>query len=184
MPDKVFSGNANGSLTLDIKKGLPISFDFESDLLGAGIEIPVLSWKKETTLPANFQISGTFSKPITISQFKLKSKDFSTSGDMDFDDVGVKNISLYELKVGKWLSSNIILVQDLDPYNQKVSFDTLNQQKLICRISIPFISHSKDWAIIFYSCSSDATDGSGDLYIYRKLENKWIYYHKINLFIP
>ena len=82
------------------------------------------------------------------------------------------------------LSSNIILVQDLDPYNQKVSFDTLNQQKLICRISIPFISHSKDWAIIFYSCSSDATDGSGDLYIYRKLENKWIYYHKINLFIP
>ncbi len=109
LPDKVFSGNANGRLTLDIKKGSPISFDFESDLLGAGIEVPVLSWKKETTLPASFQISGTFSKPITISQFKLKSKDFSTSGDMEFDDVGLKIISLNELKVGKWLSSNVVL---------------------------------------------------------------------------
>lgn len=82
------------------------------------------------------------------------------------------------------LSSNIILFRDLDANDEKVSFDNLNKQKLICSISIPFISCTRDWAIIFYSCSSKASYGSGDLYIFRKIENKWIYYHKINLFIP
>ena len=84
-------------------------FDLKSDLVGLGIEVSALSWEKKTTTPADFEISGSLSKPITINQFKLKSEGLSTSGAMAFDDMGLKNISLNDLKVDKWLSSDVVL---------------------------------------------------------------------------
>ena len=113
-PKEAISGKANGDLILDIQKGSPILFDLKSDLVGVGIDVPALSWEKETTVPADFEISGSFSKPITINQFKLKSEGLSTWGDMAFDDMGLTNISLNDLKVGKWLSSDVVL-QRRDP---------------------------------------------------------------------
>ena len=86
-PKEAISGKANGDLILDIQKGTPILFDLKSDLVGVGIDVPALSWEKETTVPADFEISGSFSKPITINQFKLKSEGLSTWGDMAFDDM-------------------------------------------------------------------------------------------------
>ena len=109
LPKDTISGKANGDLILDIKKGSPILFDLKSDLVGLGIEVSALSWEKKTTTPADFEISGSLSKPITINQFKLKSEGLSTSGAMAFDDMGLKNISLNDLKVDKWLSSDVVL---------------------------------------------------------------------------
>jgi len=53
----------------------------------------------------------------------------------------------------------------------------------IYQLSKPFISCSKNWAILFKSSYTRFAAGGGELYIYRKVDGKWVYYHKINVIL-
>ncbi len=132
MPKNALTGKTFGDLTLDIKKGSATTFTLKSDLLGATVDIPALSWKKEPDVPAKFEISGAFSKPMSIDRFKMESKDFLAVGDMEFDNEGLKVASLDELEVGNWLSSNVDLTRQNpgEPMQIKLSGGTLDLRNL------------------------------------------------------
>lgn len=52
-------------------------------------------------------------------------------------------------------------------------------------ISKPFFNKSKDWGMIINSeyIPYTNTGGSGLLYIYTKIDNKWVLYNVINLWL-
>ncbi|NND10041.1 MAG: hypothetical protein HKN96_02425 [Flavobacteriaceae bacterium] len=76
----------------------------------------------------------------------------------------------------KQLSPNIVDKENLDLSSQN-SFNYLV-------ISKPYFSCSKNWVIIYgYSVYSVDTANSGYFYIYRKMNNKWVYYHKLELWM-
>jgi hypothetical protein len=57
-------------------------------------------------------------------------------------------------------------------------------KKGILHMSKPIFNCSKDWAIV-YRFSEFALDvgNSGDIYIYKKENGKWVYYHNITVWI-
>ncbi|MEM7487236.1 MAG: hypothetical protein AAF348_18665 [Bacteroidota bacterium] len=73
------------------------------------------------------------------------------------------------------LNSKIKVVYNLDQY--------LKEGGIVSQISRPFMSCTKEWAIIYTSSYSKDFSGGGNWYIYRKVDGKWVYYHKINIFM-
>jgi len=59
----------------------------------------------------------------------------------------------------------------------------LENNGTISQTSKPFISCSKEWAILFRSAYSKIYASSGDWYIYRKVDGKWVLFHTINIFM-
>jgi hypothetical protein len=74
------------------------------------------------------------------------------------------------------LNNNFIEVKDVNKHLKNNDYYTV--------ISKPIFNCAMDW-VILYKCNvyKDDVGSTADIYIYRKVDGKWIYYHKINLWI-
>ena len=97
------------------------------------------------------------------------------------DGISIDHLSLF---VAQQDSSSI----NLDKLANKVTlvdnvYEHLKKGKSLCQISKPFISCSQDWAIVYLMCLSSSASSGGNWYIYRKVDDKWILYHKMNMLL-
>jgi hypothetical protein len=98
------------------------------------------------------------------------------------------NFNLFHLKADLVANKNdsIIDFRKLDKRVFPSSLKYMREHTHLTYISIskPIYNCSKNWAIIFIDSSNLSHDiGSGNMYIYRKIDEKWILYHTIELWL-
>jgi hypothetical protein len=104
-------------------------------------------------------------------------------------DLFLKNFDLshFKAEIKKTQSDSIIDFESLEKYfycsNQE--YVTNNPKKKYLSISKPFFNFSKDWCVIVKSqyIPYTNTGGSGVMYIYVKVQDKWILYNIINIWL-
>ena len=108
-----------------------------------------------------------------------------------------------ELPLDKTPSINLFLknfnfehtINDLGLNTSKIDFEKLNSNYISLEsikenpsyytvISKPMFNCFKDWVIVYkYNVYKNDVGSTGNFYIYRKINDKWVFYHKVNLWM-
>jgi hypothetical protein len=88
LPDGAITGQAKGAFTLDLARDRQPSFRLESDLVGAAMRIPEVSWTKAKGQSGKLEVTGQFGTPARIDRFSLEAAGLKAPGKIVLSEAG------------------------------------------------------------------------------------------------
>ncbi len=104
LPDGMINGSGTGQFSLALEKGQVPAFSLSSDLKGIGLAIPPLGWRLSQNAAGQFEVVGTFAKPMTLDGLELRAAGLEARGSIALSpEGGFRQMTLASLKIGSWL---------------------------------------------------------------------------------
>ncbi|WP_424979528.1 DUF3971 domain-containing protein [Leisingera sp. S232] len=103
LPPGAVSGKAQGRYAVDLKPGVPPRLSLESDLVGAGLRIPEISWRKQETAAGKLSMTATLGGTATVDRLELQAPGLSAAGRVTTHTTGGLNQAVFtSARAGDW----------------------------------------------------------------------------------
>ena len=103
----VLSGAGSADFEVTLKPGQPPALKVTSDLSGAVLRIPQLSWSKAASARGRLDLSGELSQPMRFERLHLSAPGLSATGSLRLAEGGtLDRLALSDLEVGEWLDAS------------------------------------------------------------------------------
>ena len=100
------SGAAPAQLRIELHKAKDPAYTISSDLVGLGVSIAGIGWKKSKKAKAKLTLSGKMGGQFSVESLSLKAKGLSAKGALSFNkDGSLKRAGFTKLSVGNWLDA-------------------------------------------------------------------------------
>jgi hypothetical protein len=110
LPKGTLSGSTPARVDVTLRRGNAPRFTLTSNLVGASMRIPALSWRKSKNTKGTFNIAGSFGDRTEIEKLTFNAPGLSAKGTLDLNpDASLKRARFSSVNVGKWLSSSAVL---------------------------------------------------------------------------
>jgi len=111
LPPGSVTGQGSADFTLDFRPGLPPALVLTSDLEGAVLKIPSLSWSKPAATGGALTLASTLGARPGIDRFELKAAGLEASGKITTrDDGGLDRATFSSVRLGGWLDTQAVLI--------------------------------------------------------------------------
>ena len=110
LPKGSFSGSTPANFFVKLLPNTPASFKLTSGLKGAALRIDSLGWHKGKNAKGNLSVSGRLTTPMQVDDISIVTSGLTAKGKISFaKDGDFKNATFPIVKIGKWLSTSIVL---------------------------------------------------------------------------
>ncbi|MVO14716.1 AsmA-like C-terminal region-containing protein [Parasedimentitalea huanghaiensis] len=111
LPKGSISGQATGEFAVDLKPEQAPLLSLQSDLSGAGLRIPSLSWAMSPEATGTLNISARLGELAQVDLLELQAPGLSVSGTLSTrEGGGLDRAQFGQVKVGNWLTGSAELV--------------------------------------------------------------------------
>jgi hypothetical protein len=110
LPDGWVTGKSRASVSIELPRDAPPSFRLTSDLLGLGLRIPAIGYRKSESSDGALTVEGQFGTPAKIDRIAIDAPGFEADGTIDLTDAGGFGAArLSNVKISNWLNSAVTL---------------------------------------------------------------------------
>jgi hypothetical protein len=110
LPKGTLSGSTPARVDVTLRRGNAPQFKLTSNLVGASMRVPALSWAKSKSTKGTFNISGSFGDRTEIENLTFAAPGLKAKGTLDLNpDSSLKRARFSSVDVGKWLSGSAVL---------------------------------------------------------------------------
>ena len=107
------TGAGKARLDLALQPGKAPRFDLTSDLVGAGIDLAALGWKKPPRAQGKLSVTGHLENPTRLDSFALEGPGLRVKGSARLTAAGaVQSMDLSQLLLGDWLDASATVASD------------------------------------------------------------------------
>lgn len=110
LPKGAVKGEGWGHMALDLRKGLPPAYDFETDLKGIALAIPEIGWQKPSQPKGHFTVRGALGPVPTVEHLALTAPGLSAEGGLTLTAKGFERARLSKVVVGTWFKGALDLI--------------------------------------------------------------------------
>lgn len=105
------TGSSNAQISMTLHKDHVPSYTITSDMVGLGLNIDALSWKKSKKSKGALSVNGKLGDKLTVDSLSLKAAGLSATGDIKFNDDGsFKRSDFSSLTFGNWLDASASII--------------------------------------------------------------------------
>jgi hypothetical protein len=110
LPDGTLSGSTPARMDITLRRGSPPKFSLVSNLVGASMRVPALSWSKGKQTKGRFSIEGSLGQRVDVGALSFKAPGLEAVGTLDLNtNNSLQRARFSEVNVGKWLSTSAVL---------------------------------------------------------------------------
>ena len=110
LPQGFVRGEAEGAITLDLRRGEAPRLRLTSDLVGAALSIPPLGWSKGPSTKGSLDLSATLGKPFQVDRLALDAADLSAEGSLRGSEAGGLAEAVFSsVTLGAWMDAAVTL---------------------------------------------------------------------------
>lgn len=108
LPEGWLRGTTRGEVDLALPKGAPVELTLRSDLRGAVVAVPPVSWSKPAGTAATLEVSARLSTPPVVERLSLTAPGFSAQGKLTVrPGGGLDKASFSRVRAGEWLDAPV-----------------------------------------------------------------------------
>ena len=114
--DTFLAGASQAEFSIVLSPNTPAVFSLYSDLIGIGLEISSLGWKKPREEFAPLTVSGTWDQMLQFDRIELRANGLDAEGRLLSEQGTFRGFELDRLRVGDWLDAKIrVLMREGKP---------------------------------------------------------------------
>ncbi|WP_281992263.1 DUF3971 domain-containing protein [Sulfitobacter geojensis] len=111
LPDGSVTGRGVGKIEVTLKRGNAPRLRLQSNLVGLGVAVPQVSWRKPVSQAGKLDVAVTLSPVPVVETLEISAPGLSASGGVRFNsDRSLERVQFDRLKVGNWLDVPLDLV--------------------------------------------------------------------------
>lgn len=108
LPRGAVTGTAQGRYAVDLKPGAPPRLDLQSDLQGAGLRIPEISWRKPEGAAGKLSMTATLAESATVERLELEAPGLSATGRVTTLKTGGLDQAVFtSARAGNWFQGAV-----------------------------------------------------------------------------
>ncbi len=104
LPSGMVTGLGLADFTLNIGGGDAPTLSTESDLVGVGLAIPELGWRKSPSTKGTLTVDATLGAQLAVNALKLNAAGLRSSGSISFRDGDLDRVRFSSFELGDWLA--------------------------------------------------------------------------------
>ncbi|WP_170472675.1 YhdP family protein [Ruegeria arenilitoris] len=104
LPQGMLTGSGQADFALGIGAGDPPNLTAQSDLLGVGLAIPELGWRKSESGEGTMSIEATLGEQPNVQSLRLNAAGLRSSASISFRDGDFDRIRFSSFELGDWLA--------------------------------------------------------------------------------
>lgn len=106
LPENSLSGRSMAEVMLRLSNDGAAGFELQSDLVGLGLSIDALRWRKPESAAAEFAVRGQLGSPPSVEGISLSADGLTLNGAITLAEDGGLATAVFEpLQVGTWLNA-------------------------------------------------------------------------------
>lgn len=110
LPTGTLSGSTPARMSITLQRGSPPEFNLSSNLVGATMRVPALSWSKAKQTIGQFSIEGSLGQRVDIGNLVFKASGLEAVGTLELDaNNSLQKVQFSRVNVGRWLSTSAVL---------------------------------------------------------------------------
>ncbi len=110
LPSGTLSGSTPARMDITLRRGSAPAFKLTSNLVGASMRVPALSWSKGKNTKGQFSIEGSLGKQVDIGALVFDAPGLDAKGTLDLNaNNSLQRARFSSVNVGKWLSTSAVL---------------------------------------------------------------------------
>lgn len=106
LPEGMVTGVTEAAVVVDVIPNAPAKLDLRSDLVGAALRIPALSWSKARGTRGDLRFAARLGTPLQVETLTLAASGLEAQARPDLTDGKVTALVLERLKVGRWFEGS------------------------------------------------------------------------------
>lgn len=111
LPKGSISGQALGEFSVHLTPDAPPQLSLQSDLAGAGLQVPSLGWSISPETTGSLSLTATLGEEARVDQFNLTAPGLSATGSISTRDGGGLDRAQFDtVTVGNWMQGSAELV--------------------------------------------------------------------------
>ncbi|NVK15954.1 MAG: DUF3971 domain-containing protein [Rhodobacteraceae bacterium] len=108
LPRGAVSGKSRARYAVDLRPGVPPRLELNSDLKGAGLRIPEISWRKGEGAGGRLSLTATLGKSATVDRLELEAPGLSATGRVTTHKNGGLNQAVFtSARAGNWFQGAV-----------------------------------------------------------------------------
>ncbi|KIC44744.1 hypothetical protein RA28_13900 [Ruegeria sp. ANG-S4] len=104
LPPGMVTGQGLADFTLGIGAGEPPALTADSDLVGVGLAIPELGWRKPAQTSGTLSIDATLGAAPAVQSLQLAASGLRSAGSISFRDGELDRVRFSSFELGDWLA--------------------------------------------------------------------------------
>ncbi|MFZ1728374.1 MAG: AsmA-like C-terminal region-containing protein [Albidovulum sp.] len=110
LPKGAVTGTGSGKIVLELEKGKETSFTLTSDLVGVGLAVPEIAWRKAADTAGRLLVRGRLGRPVSIDRLELEGAGLSVGGKVLISADGELDRALLgRASIGGWFDGTVEL---------------------------------------------------------------------------
>lgn len=110
LPRGTLSGSTPAQMDITLRRGSAPRFKLSSNLVGATMRVPALSWSKGRRTKGRFTIEGSLGKQVDIGALSFNAAGLEAVGTLDLNaNNSLQQARFSTVNVGRWLSTSAVL---------------------------------------------------------------------------
>ena len=110
LPSGALTGASTGQLEIEFSKSQAPTFVLTSDLVGAGLSLPAIGWRKAASVAGTFRVTGQLGETTEIDGVSLSAPGLTANGTIRLGEDGqFAALDLSNVQVGNWLEAPITI---------------------------------------------------------------------------
>ncbi len=106
LPDNSLRGSSMAEVMLNLTPDGAAQYEIQSDLVGLGLSIDALQWRKPEAAAADFTVRGELGSPPSVDALRLSADGLTLAGSISLAEGGGLSRAVFEpLQVGSWLNA-------------------------------------------------------------------------------
>ncbi|MDF3413463.1 hypothetical protein HKX54_03255 [Sulfitobacter sp. M57] len=111
LPDGSVTGRGVGEIDVTLKRGVAPKLRLRSNLVGLGVVVPQVSWRKPAQRAGKLAVDVTLSPVPSVDRLEVSGPGLLAIGNVQFNsDTTLDRVRLDQLKVGNWLDVPVEVV--------------------------------------------------------------------------
>ncbi|MDA8584659.1 DUF3971 domain-containing protein [Rhodobacteraceae bacterium] len=109
LPRGLLSGSTEANYTLTLPIDQPSELELTSNLVGLGLSIPSINWRKGRGSSGSLATRVTLNDVPKVEAFSVDAAGLSLDGTLDFSANGFRRARFSKARIGNWLNSSVTL---------------------------------------------------------------------------
>lgn len=110
LPSGTLSGSTPARMDITLRRGRDPRFTLTSNLVGASMRVPALSWSKGKGTKGQFSVQGSLGKQVEIGDLVFNAPGLDAVGTLDLNaNNSLQRARFSRVNIGKWLSASAVL---------------------------------------------------------------------------
>ncbi len=104
LPRGMLTGQGSADFALDIGAGDPPLLTAQSDLVGVGLAIPELGWRKATRSSGSLTAEATLGSALSVDSLRIDVSGLRMAASISFKEGGFDRVNFSSFELGNWLA--------------------------------------------------------------------------------